>query len=704
MTATNTWIEALTHHAQHRGEKLAFAYIDDKGKVVDHLNFGQLLQQASKLAGHIQSYCSVGERVLLLYPPGLDYVRAFYACMLAGVVAVPLYSPHNRRKLELIQNIAKDCSPSLALTTAKYAERGATASSEFKTLRWLSTDNIGQLSSHTWLSPELQPDDLAYLQYTSGSTSSPKGVMLSHRVTLNHCTELQQLWDTHTDSVLVSWLPHFHDLGQVFSVLQPVFQGMSSILMSPAVFMQTPHVWLQAITDFGATHSAAPDFAYMHCAQNVSNDNLSTLDLRHWEVAVNGAEPVRNKSILAFHQRFSDYGASLQMHRPSYGLAEATLVVTAHSSSLGPRTVWFDGEKLSRNIVQCCSHENPKALALVSNGYSVPGVAIAVVDPETCQSLGEDMLGEVWVSGGSIGLGYWGKPDEYQPCFAALTRSPTDGRKYLRTGDLGFFHGGELFIAGRAKDLIIIRGSNHYPQDIELTVECCHPLIRGGYTAAFSVTEDGEELLIIAAERKRHFPSDIDYESVLQQIRSAVVSKHGVSANEILILKPGSISKTTSGKIQRKMCRDQWKNSTLKVLASYKQAQSHLAPASVVSEKSLDKEPVNQATSIQQVVQASVLNRVIDWLCKEHCHERTNIQSMKALASYGVSSMDTFRLHDDLEHFLQCDIRAEYLWEAETIHQLANDIANDYLLGIKGQTDCHDPQPNAPLTMESSQL
>ncbi len=685
----NTWIDALENRSTTLPDKLAFAYIDCDGKAVAQLSFHDLMRTASELAAHIQVHSKKGDRVLLLYGPGLEYVSAFYACILAGVVAVPLYSPQNERKLELIQSIADNCLPSLALTTAQYAERAARsldqASPAMRALTWLSTDTLSAAPPTPWQCPDVRPDDLAYLQYTSGSTSTPKGVMLSHRATLNHCMELRQLWDTEEASVLVSWLPHFHDLGQVFSILHPVFQGMTSALLAPATFMQKPLAWLKALTDLKATHSAAPDFAYMHCAQSVSEGDRAMLDLGHWRVAVNGAEPVRADSILAFNDHFAKCGAVLTMHRASYGLAEATLVVTAHRCEQGPRIQWFDGALLSRNRVQPCAESAPAALALVSNGRPVPEVDVAIVEPDIRQRLGEGSLGEIWVSGTSVGLGYWGLEEESQRTFRAKISGQEKGRAYLRTGDLGFMLDGELFVVGRIKDLIIIRGTNHYPQDIELTVERAHPLVRHGYTAAFSVIEQGEERLIIAAERKRYHPDAVDYDAAMRQILAAVSSKHGIAASEILLLKPGSISKTTSGKIQRRKCRDAWLGGELAIVARHQGARASTVQAPVSPpEGAMPICPADRQGTMAHVVSASIRTWAVDWLCREQELDRSAIRIGESFASHGVCSADMFKLHCDLEGFLQRNIQAEVLWEAGSIERFSQDVAAECLGGTRG--------------------
>lgn len=678
----NTWIEALLDKTRNVPDKLAFAHLDETGRIHQQLTFAALMERAQLLARHLQQHTRPQDRVLLLYGPGLDYVEAFYACMLAGVVAVPLYSPQNDRKLELIDSIAADCQAALALSTQPHCERMAlSATAGVKALPWLATDLLREPPAAPWVRPAVGPDDLAYLQYTSGSTSVPKGVMLSHRVTLSHSAQLQHLWDTTPDSVLVSWLPHFHDLGQVFSILQPVYLGMTSILMAPAVFMQRPQLWLRAIGDFKASHSAAPDFAYMHCAQQVPEEDLAPLDLSSWRVAVNGAEPVRADSILAFDNRFAACGASLDMHRPSYGLAEATLVVTAHKSPWGPRIAWFDSEALRRNEIRPCQDTAPQGLALVSNGRSAPGVEVAIVDPATRTRLGENTLGEIWVSGPAIGLGYWGRPQDNAQVFQAAIDGE-EPRRYLRTGDLGFLHEEELFIAGRSKDVIIVRGSNHYPQDIEVTVERAHPLIREGYTASFSVQENGLDQLIIAAERKRYFAEKADYEDVVQAIQRAVVARHGIAATEILLLKPGVIAKTTSGKIQRSKCRAEYLEGSLRTVARRRM----LAQETPAPRPDAAPAPRPPASTVQHVLQLSITNFVRDWIERERKLALPPSASERPLASLGLDSLGMFRLHGDLESFVQKPVPSEWVWDAASVDALAMQLAQHSLAGALSES------------------
>ncbi|MDO5103225.1 MAG: fatty acyl-AMP ligase [Lautropia sp.] len=572
----NNWAILLRERAFSLKEKKAFVFLNDFGEEEESLSFSELFECASKISYALSKETSAGDRVLLLYGPGLDYIKAFYACLLSGVVAVPLYAPQNSRKLMLIEKIAEDCRPSLAMTTKFYLPK---ARGKIE----VNGKDLKVISPEDWLIDErsknrpqtsFRNSSLAYLQYTSGSTSSPKGVMLTHAATIKHSKALGKAWDISSSSVLVSWLPHFHDLGQVLNVLQPLYYGMKAILMSPASFIKKPMLWLSAIDRYKATHSAAPDFAYMHCVEANSRINSDKLNLESWKVAVNGAEPVKFSTLKAFSEEFSKSGFSPAAHRPSYGMAETTLVISAHKANATPTTIWLDKSKYKNNeILIKPESESTDLIPLVSNGFPLEGSCVLVVDPRSMRELPERRVGEIWVSAPWVGAGYWNNQEESEHVFAATVVSDKGSdseltRNFVRTGDLGFFHNGEIYITGREKDLIIIRGVNHYPQDLEKTVYEANDLINREFVAAFPFVKKNREELVILAERKRYFDGDVNYDNVISNIFSRLTIEHGVKPVYIGILRPGSIPKTTSGKIQRKLSKKLWLENRLNILGS----------------------------------------------------------------------------------------------------------------------------------------
>lgn len=572
----SNWAHLLREKSFSFGEKKAFVFLNDFAEEEESLSFSELFDCASKIASALLKETNVGDRVLLLYGPGLEYIKAFYACVLSGVVAVPLYAPQNSRKLNLIKKIAEDCRPSLAMTTKFYLSktRGKIEvdGDEIKVIS--SEDCLVDGEGKNEVDNPFRDSALAYLQYTSGSTSSPKGVMLTHAATIRHSEALGKAWDISSSSVLVSWLPHFHDLGQVLNILQPVYYGMKAILMSPASFIKRPMLWLSAIDRYKATHSAAPDFAYMHCVEANSKVGSDSLNLGSWKVAVNGAEPVKFSTLKAFSEAFYESGFSSAAHRPSYGMAETTLVISAHKGTNGPNIIWLDKSSYKINKVLIKSrNESVDSIPLVSNGFPLEGSRVLVVDPESMRELPERRIGEIWVSAPWVGSGYWGNQKESERVFEAIVDydSRNDAeltRKFVRTGDLGFVHNGEIYITGREKDLIIIRGANHYPQDLEESVYEADDLINREFVAAFSCGIRDRESLVILAERKRYFEGVVNYDDVISNIFSRVAIDHGVKPVYIGILRPGSIPKTTSGKIQRKLAKKLWTEGGVDILGS----------------------------------------------------------------------------------------------------------------------------------------
>ncbi|MBJ7539597.1 fatty acyl-AMP ligase [Marinomonas transparens] len=566
----NTWSKVLKKQVALQPDKTVFTFLSEEGSEKRSLSFKELDQAASGLAKELQKTCEPDDRVLLFYPQGLDYVIAFYACIYAGLVAVPLYPPQNNRKIDFISTIAKESGATLALTTAQYKEKLENlglSESLTKEVSWLSTDDLEFEYDASWPIVERNAEDLVYLQYTSGSTSLPKGVILNNACTLYQSEELSMLWGTSSDSKLVSWLPHFHDLGQVFGILQPIYKGFSCVLISPATFVKRPYIWLEAISEYKATHTAAPDFAFTHSVSSISNEQKKQLDLSSIETVVNGAEPVREKTIDLFYHAFKECGFKSQAHCPSYGMAETTLVVSAQSNVLSPRSITVDPDALKKGRVEDAKPGQNNARSIVSNGKSCLQTDIKIVSPEGNVEQKERRIGEIWITGPGVGLGYWNDEEGSRETFQAKLQSSDDQRSYFRTGDLGFKCNGDLYITGRMKDLIIVRGLDHYPQDIELSVEQCHPILHKGYCAAFSMPVDGEEQLVVAVERERYYSEKVDFSKVIELIRNTVSQEHGLSLYRALILKPGSIPKTTSGKIQRQKCKAELLNNELKTVA-----------------------------------------------------------------------------------------------------------------------------------------
>jgi acyl-CoA synthetase (AMP-forming)/AMP-acid ligase II len=558
-------VELLRMRAETAPETCSHTFTRDGVKDEGQLTYASLDLKARAVAAQLQKRIQPGERVLLMYRPSLDFIAGFFGCLYAGAVGVPAFPPRVIQISSRIDSIIRDCAPSAVLTTSEQTDKitSQTAAPVF------ATDELDAGLAAEWKGhPRLSAETLAYLQYTSGSTSDPKGVMVLHGNLMANLLDMDKGWEHHPDSVLVSWLPHFHDMGLVYGILQPLYSGIPGYLMPPLSFLQRPARWLQCITRTGATHSVAPNFAYELCIKKVDPQDRDQLDLSRWAVAVSGAEPVRIETIDRFAEFFGPCGFRREAFCPGYGLAEATLKVTATKRSQSPFTFKVTP---TRPLVGC--------------GLSAIDTDVAIVNPETRVRCGSGLEGEIWVSGATVTGGYWNKPEETAKTFGATIQNE-NGRSFLRTGDLGFIQGEHLFVTGRLKDLIIIRGQNHYPQDIELTSEQSHPWLRqNGFCAAFSIDHNNEEKLVIVQEIEKRIPGAeapgltdrraplVDrglqppespkFDEIEDAIREAVSERHELQAYEVVLVMPGTLPKTSSGKIQRRACRMAYLDGTL---------------------------------------------------------------------------------------------------------------------------------------------
>ena len=575
----SNFVDLLRHRAALRPNDRIFTFLADGESEEIHLTYGQLDSDARSIAGRLTEAGLAGERAMLLYPAGLDFISALFGCFYAGVVAVPLPWPLRQRSLPRVEAIAGDTGASAVLTIAASLAGNSPCIDQVTSLsglRWLATDELAQNGTASYEPDRIGGHGLALLQYTSGSSGAPKGVMLSHAnlmhnsALINHCFE-------HTRSGTgVFWLPGFHDMGLVGGVLQPVYVGRPNVLMSPIAVLQKPVRWLRAITRYRGTSSGAPNFAYDLCVRKIPPEQRSGLDLGSWDVAFTGAEPVRPATIERFVEAFADCGFRREAFYPGYGLAEATLMVSGGYKLNPPAIRRFNSSALESHQVLVASANEEHVTSLVGCGQCMPDQRIVIVDPRTCLPLPEDRVGEIWVSGPSVATGYWQRPGDTAETFGARLADNEHDGPFLRTGDLGFMLDGELFFTGRLHDLIVIRGRNHYPQDIELIATESHPSLRPDCASAFMIDQDGREKLAIVLElehrRQRQFAEVID------AIRRAVLDGHGLMVEAIALVKAGSIPRTSSGKVQRHLCQQGLLDGTLGALTHWR------APAGSVTE------------------------------------------------------------------------------------------------------------------------
>jgi acyl-CoA synthetase (AMP-forming)/AMP-acid ligase II len=569
-----TLVELLRARAWIQPDGTAFVFLPDGETDEVRVTYRELDLRARTVAALLQKMGVSGQRVLLLYPPGIDYAAAFFGCLYAGVVAVPAYAPRLNRSVSRLQAIAHDARPALALTTSRVLSRiqdALTQAADLRSILWLPTDNLLGALADDWCEPTIAVDALAFLQYTSGSTATPKGVMVSHANLLHNERMIQGAFRQTEESVILTWLPLYHDMGLIGNILQALYVGAPCIMMPPLAFLHKPVRWLQAISRYGVTSSGGPNFAYDLCVQKVTPEQRATLDLSSWTTAFNGAEPVRAETIERFAATFAECGFRREAFAPCYGLAEATLFVSRGGSWNGPSRHAVDRKSLEQNRIVPAAHGAGTASTLVGCGRAVPGETIRIVDPETRTQCATDRIGEIWVSSPSVARGYWNRPEESRRTFEAYMADTGEG-PFLRTGDLGFLRDGDLVVTGRLKDLVIIGGRNHYPQDIERTAEESHPGLRAGCSAAFSIDKDGEERLVIAVEIEPRFRSHIrrgfasavrdsstrhalDAEEIIHAVSREVAERHEIEVYAVVLLKVGAIAKTSSGKIRRRACR-----------------------------------------------------------------------------------------------------------------------------------------------------
>jgi 8-amino-7-oxononanoate synthase len=570
-----TIVDLLRQRAGYRPHDRAFTFLVDGEQEELNITYAELDRKARGVGAWLAASGMQGKRVLLLYPSGLDFIAAFMGCLYGGAIAVPAYPPRKNRSVERIETIAADARASVALTTRDVLDRfdslRATAPS-LDSLLWKVDSELEDHWSDQWERPDIDGDTLAFLQYTSGSTGTPKGVMLSHGNLLHNSLRIMQAFEITRSQSGVFWLPSFHDMGLIGGILVPLYGGKFNVIMSPVAFLQKPLRWLQAISKYKATISGGPNFSYELCVRKTTPEQRAELDLSSWSLAFNGAEPVRPETIDAFCEAFEPCGFRREAFFPCYGLAESTLMVTGGMKFEPPVIRSFDATALENDEAQPGSDASSGMRRLVGSGGELEGQDVVIVDHETFAPLPARRVGEIWVSGPSVAQGYWNRREATQETFAAMlaiSEGDASGRypgPYMRTGDLGFFDDGELFVTGRLKDLIIIRGRNHYPQDLEASVEDTGSLVRAGSVAAFSVEVEGRERVVVVAELERGRREPAEIAAAIDAIRRRLASEHEIALEGVVLVRPNSIPKTSSGKIQRHLCRKQFQEGTLAVV------------------------------------------------------------------------------------------------------------------------------------------
>jgi acyl-CoA synthetase (AMP-forming)/AMP-acid ligase II len=563
-----SFADVLRYRAAVQPQDRAYVALSERGSQEAVLTFAELERRAADVAARLAARLRQGDRVLLVFPAGLDFMVAFLGCLMAGVIAVPMMVPRRASTHDSSAAIVADCQPPLAMTTADLAAVRPDVIQRYRDagLDWLLLGDDTVASGAGAPIPPPGRDDVAFLQYTSGSTSSPKGVIVRHRNLLENLEMIRLALRGTRASTIVSWVPLYHDMGLILNALHSLYVGALCVLMPPVNFIRRPLAWLQAIHTYRAEVTTAPNFAFDMCVSRFRAEQMEDVDLSCWKLAMNAAEPVRADTMARFAATFAPYGFDARATYPAYGLAEATVMVSGGRRGDGPVL-----RSISRGAIQNYQIADPAGerdvRVVVGCGRSLAGERIAIVHPESRRRLAGEHIGEVWVAGPNVAGGYWRNEEASASVFGARIEGE-DGEVWMRTGDLGFLDAeGELFITGRIKDIIIIRGMNHYPQDIEDSMQDSHPALRRHCGAAFTIVDEhNEERLILVQEVERTARHQISTEDIAGCIREAVFNEHEIAIHKVVLIPPGAIPKTTSGKIQRGLTRKLWQEGRLEVL------------------------------------------------------------------------------------------------------------------------------------------
>jgi len=627
-------VEVLQARADGQGHRTAFRFLG--GTREDSLTFAALDREAASIAAHLMEHCQPGDRVILLFPPSLAYVSAFMGCLYAGLVAVPLYPPRPNQKLYRAGKVITDSGARVALTNRESLptiEAFLNASPQFFPITLLASDALATRTDTTL--PGLTPNQLAFLQYTSGSTGSPKGVMVSHGNIMANAQTMMTAGKVTREDVFVSWLPMYHDMGLIGMVLEAIYGGFSTVLMPSSDFVRDPISWLEAITRFKATISGGPNFGYELCCDRISPQRLAGLDLSTWRLAFNGAEPVRAETLDRFAAAFAQAGFRRRAFFPCYGMAETTLFITGKHGEQAPTVRRFDQESLRENLAKPLTQDLPGGMALVGCGQTCLEDRVRIVD-DRGNTLEAGQVGEIWVASTGKAQGYWQQEQATKQVFQA--RLANGDGPYLRTGDLGFLDDGELFITGRLKDLLIFSGRNYYPQDLERAAERSHSALQPNASAAFSIDERGREQLILVAEVKRSHVRGLNADAVIAAIRADLETHFELAVHEVVLLKPGRSSKTSSGKIQRRATRTNYLEGTLVALSrsgAGRDAEADLPERSTILRHADREGAMGQA--IRQLVATTL------------AIEPASIEATQPLTQLGMSSMAAIDIQHKLE-------------------------------------------------------
>jgi acyl-CoA synthetase (AMP-forming)/AMP-acid ligase II/acyl carrier protein len=683
-TSWKSIVDALRWHADCHGDFPVFSFEDTRGQC-ETVDFASLEFSARAIAGQLQARGARGP-VILLYPPNSSsFVRALFGCFFCGIPALPLMYSHRDHDKSRVCVVAKDAGADFILSTTKEspALQERLAGQLPSITGWLHTDSMDEDFIRRWQAPTLNEKSIAHLQYTSGSTSSPKGVVVTHNNVLHNVQYIDRDFRHDRESIAVSWLPHFHDMGLVYGILSPVVLGFRCVLLRPADFVSDPLHWLRCISRYGATHSGGPNFAFDLSARRLELTDGVDLQLHSWRIAFLGAEMIRASTLDRFAAAASPFGFKPSAYYPAYGLAEATLKVAGNART---KRIYenFSRLQLGQGMAHKVSEGSADRVRLVSCGAAAEDVDAVIVDPNSGERVGPGKVGEVWVSGPGVAAGYWQQQEETQAIFA--NTFPGDDKRFLRTGDLGFIDDSELFIVGRRKELIIIRGLNHYPGDIESAIEKCHAALGGHLAAAFSIDTEEKEQLILVQEVDRHLTRERQIE-ILQTISDMIVVNFGVVADDVCLVRKGGLPRTSSGKVQRNKCKSLYEQYMLPVLASSRNLNVEACATSVPVAGLV---PHNRKTQL-------VYSELLDEIRRIAATRAVPIQAGHSLLAAGFDSLELTQLQGAIEHRFNLRIPMQEMLESRTVEELAVYIADILEEPVTESNDERDMGRDEPL-------
>ncbi len=567
-----TIVDMLRDHAGKTPGQLAFQFLANGETETTSVTFAALERRTMAIAAELQER-KLGPRVVLMFQPGLSFVATFFGCLAAGLVAVPVYPPKRREECAHLRNILQAaeasllvCDPPSAALLARFVQAGEAPMQPVPmVIDWQEDESAVAERAASFRPPDVQADDTAFLQFTSGSTGQPKGVIISHANIMANQQVIQRAFGHDASTKVLGWLPFYHDMGLLGILMQPVYLGRPCVLMPPAAFIQKPLRWLKAIAKYGISTSGGPNFAYELCVKSISDEQLQAhpeLDLSSWQLAFSGAEPVRAETLARFAAKFAAYGFSSRAFYPCYGMAETTLLLTGIEKQASPQVATLDAQALETGHARD-ANSNASIRHAVSCGRVWGEHGVVIIDPDSGAALPENAVGEIWASGPSVAQGYWNRPQATRENFQ-LTHPNYPGRHFLRTGDLGFLREGNLYVTGRLKTLLIVNGKKYYPHDIEATVTPLHPAFRS-QTAIFSDEDRVPPRIILVQEVYTHLAKKIDLGNTIKQIQSHVLGQHGIKLDEV-ILTSDRIPVTSSGKTRHAECRHTWRKGQLRII------------------------------------------------------------------------------------------------------------------------------------------